>query len=218
MLTYIPINTPHAHLTLNLGEETCASLSWFSKLLSLLCLNEQTRDYYLHSCMTNLDGVWKSRDITLLTKVHIVKAMVFSTTMCGCESWTIKKTEHWRTDAFCSLFILIGGWFLYNIVVFFWHTSTWINHGLIHGAHGCTWCTWVHMCPPPSWAPLPHPPHLIPLSCPRRGRSFQNEGKEMPQDVSWSSAGVQPPQDPGGTLRMNGIGEREREDTWDQPW
>ena len=158
MLTYIPINTPHAHLTLNLGEETCASLSWFSKLLSLLCLNEQTRDYYLHSCMTNLDGVWKSRDITLLTKVHIVKAMVFSMTMCGCESWTIKKTEHWRTDAFCSLFILIGGWFLYNIVVFFWHTSTWINHA-------CT-CVPPILSPPPTSSPS-HPSELS-----QKGKKF----------------------------------------------
>ena len=42
----------------------------------------------------------KSRDITLLTKVHIVKAMIFPVAMCGCESWTIKKAEHWRIDAF----------------------------------------------------------------------------------------------------------------------
>ena len=44
--------------------------------------------------MTNLDNVLKSRDITLPTKVHIVKAVVFSVVMCGCESWTIKKSEH----------------------------------------------------------------------------------------------------------------------------
>ena len=44
--------------------------------------------------MTNLDSVLKSRDITLLTKVHIVKAMVFSLVMYGCESWTIEKAEH----------------------------------------------------------------------------------------------------------------------------
>ena len=50
--------------------------------------------------MTNLDNVLKSRDITLLTKVHIVKAMVFPVVMCGCESWTIKKVECWRIDAF----------------------------------------------------------------------------------------------------------------------
>ena len=50
--------------------------------------------------MTNLDRVLKSRDITLLTKVHIVKAMVFPGVMCRCERWTIKKTEHQRIDAF----------------------------------------------------------------------------------------------------------------------
>ena len=43
--------------------------------------------------MTNLDGILKSRDITLSTKVHLVKAMVFPVVMCGCESWTIKKAE-----------------------------------------------------------------------------------------------------------------------------
>ena len=50
--------------------------------------------------MTNLDSVLKSRDITLPTKVHTVKAMVFPVVTYGCESWTIKKAEHQRTDAF----------------------------------------------------------------------------------------------------------------------
>ena len=50
--------------------------------------------------MTNLDSVLKSRDMTLLTKVHLVKAMVFPVVMYGCESWTIKKAEHRRIDAF----------------------------------------------------------------------------------------------------------------------
>ena len=50
--------------------------------------------------MTNLDSVLKSRDITLQTKVHIVKAMVFPVVMYGCESLTIKKAEHRRTDIF----------------------------------------------------------------------------------------------------------------------
>ena len=50
--------------------------------------------------MTNLDSILKSRDIILPTKVHIVKAMVFPVVMYGCESWTIKKAEHRRTDAF----------------------------------------------------------------------------------------------------------------------
>ena len=50
--------------------------------------------------MTNLDSVLKNRDITLLTKVHIVKSMVFPVVMYGCESWTMKKAEHHRIDAF----------------------------------------------------------------------------------------------------------------------
>ena len=50
--------------------------------------------------MTNLDSILKSRNITLSAKVHLVKAMVFLVVMCGCESWTIKKAEHGRMDAF----------------------------------------------------------------------------------------------------------------------
>ena len=50
--------------------------------------------------MTNLDSIWKSRDITLPTKVHLVKALVFPVVMYGCESWTIKKAEPRRIDAF----------------------------------------------------------------------------------------------------------------------
>ena len=50
--------------------------------------------------MTNLDSILKSRDITLPTKVHLVKAMVFPVVMYGCESWTTKKAEHQRIDAF----------------------------------------------------------------------------------------------------------------------
>ena len=50
--------------------------------------------------ITNVDSILKSRDITLSTKVHLVKAMVFPVVMYGCESWTVKKAEHWRIDAF----------------------------------------------------------------------------------------------------------------------
>ena len=50
--------------------------------------------------MTNLDSIFKSRGITLPTKVHLVKAMVFPVVMYGCESWTVKKAEHRRIDAF----------------------------------------------------------------------------------------------------------------------
>ena len=50
--------------------------------------------------LTNVDSVLKNRDVTLLTKVHITKAMVFPLVMCGCESWTINKAGYWRIDAF----------------------------------------------------------------------------------------------------------------------
>ena len=50
--------------------------------------------------MTNLDSIFKSRDITLPTKVHLVQAMVFPVVMYGCESWTVKKAEYRRIDAF----------------------------------------------------------------------------------------------------------------------
>ena len=52
------------------------------------------------SLMTNLDSILRSRDVTLPTKAHLVKAMVFPVVMYGCESWTVKKAEHQRIDAF----------------------------------------------------------------------------------------------------------------------
>ena len=65
------------------------------------CSHEIKRHLHLGSkVMTNLDSILKSRDITLSTKVHLVKAMVFPVVMYGCESWTIKKAERWRIDAF----------------------------------------------------------------------------------------------------------------------
>ena len=64
------------------------------------CSHEIKRRLLLgKKAMTNLDSVLKSRDITLLTKVHIVKTMVFPVVIYGCESWTIRKAEHQRVDA-----------------------------------------------------------------------------------------------------------------------
>ena len=65
------------------------------------CSHEIKRRILLgRKVMTNLDSILKSRDITLPTKVCLVKAMVFPAVMYGCESWTVKKAEHWRIDAF----------------------------------------------------------------------------------------------------------------------
>ena len=58
----------------------------------------------IRKARTNLDSILKSRDITLLTKVHLVKAVIFPVVRYGCESWTIKKAEHRRTDAFKLVF------------------------------------------------------------------------------------------------------------------
>ena len=65
------------------------------------CSHEIKRRLLLgRKVMTNLDSIFKSRDVTLPTKVHLVKAMVFPVVMYGCESWTVKKAEHRRIDAF----------------------------------------------------------------------------------------------------------------------
>ena len=65
------------------------------------CSHEIKRRLLLgRKVMTNLDSIFKSRDLTLPTKVHLVKAMVFPVVMYGCESWTVKKAKHWRIDAF----------------------------------------------------------------------------------------------------------------------
>ena len=65
------------------------------------CSHEIKRCLLLgRKAMTNQDGILKSRDITLLTKVHLIKAMVFPVVMYGCESWTVKKAECRRIDAF----------------------------------------------------------------------------------------------------------------------
>ena len=65
------------------------------------CCHEIKRRLLLgRKVMTNLDSILKSRVITLPTKVRLAKAMVFPVVMCGCESWTVKKDEHWKIDAF----------------------------------------------------------------------------------------------------------------------
>ena len=75
---------------------------WDSKITADSdCSHEIKRHLLLgRKVMTNLDGIFKSRDITLPTKFRLVKAMVFPVVMYGCESWTMKKVERWRIDAF----------------------------------------------------------------------------------------------------------------------
>ena len=98
------------------------------------CRHEIKRCLLLgRNVMTNLDSILKSRDITLLTKVHLVKAMVFPVVMYGCESWTVKKDEHQKIDAFVLFFIfpfLFISWRLITLQYCsgFCHILTWISH------------------------------------------------------------------------------------------
>ena len=81
----------------------CQTLFWGDSKITADgdCSHEIKRHLLLgRKVMTNLDSIFKSRDITLARKVHLVKAMVFPVVMCGCESWTVKKAEHRRIDAF----------------------------------------------------------------------------------------------------------------------
>ena len=83
----------------------CQTLFWGGRGSNITadgdCSHEIKRCLLLgRKAMTNLDSILKSRDITLPTKVHLVRAMVFPVVMFGCESWTIKKADCWRTDAF----------------------------------------------------------------------------------------------------------------------
>ena len=75
-----------------LGSKISVDGDWSHEVKRFLLLGRKA--------MTNLDSILKSRDITWLTKVHTLKAMVFPVVMCGCESWTIKKAEHQRIGAF----------------------------------------------------------------------------------------------------------------------
>ena len=89
-----------------IGGETVESVADFIFLSFKItadgdCSHEIKRRLLLgRKDMTNLDSILKSRDMTLSTKVHLVKAMVFPVVMYGCESWSVKKAEHQRIDAF----------------------------------------------------------------------------------------------------------------------
>ena len=90
------------HIDGETRETVTDFISFGSKITADVdCSYEIKRHLLLgRKAMTNLDNVLKSRDITLPTKIHVVKAMVFPVVMYGCESWTIKKAEHRRIDAF----------------------------------------------------------------------------------------------------------------------
>ena len=84
------------------GETVTDFVFWAPKSLQMVTAAMKLKDTLLlgRKVMTNLDSIFKSRDITLPTKARLVKAMVFPVVMCGCESWTIKKAEHRGLDVF----------------------------------------------------------------------------------------------------------------------
>ena len=84
------------------GETVADFIFWTPKSLQMVIAAMKLKDTYSleGNLMTNLDSILKTRDITLSTKVHLVKAMVFPVVIYGCESWTIKKSEHQRIDDF----------------------------------------------------------------------------------------------------------------------
>ena len=82
-----------------LGSKITVDGDWSHKIQQHLLLGRKV--------LTNLDSILKSRDITLATKVRLAKALVFPVVMYGCESWSIKKAERWRIDAFLKIKIYL---------------------------------------------------------------------------------------------------------------
>ena len=99
------------------------------------CSHEIKRRLLLgRKAITNLGSILKSRDITLLTKVHLVKAMVSPVVMYGCEIWTIKKHEHWRIDAFEL-------WYWRRLCRVQWHPTPVLLPGKPHGWRSLVGCS-----------------------------------------------------------------------------
>ena len=96
--------------------------------------------------MTNLGSILKSRDITLPTKVHLVEAMVFPVVICGCESWTVKKAEHQRMDAFEL-------WCWRKLVRVPWTARRSNQSVLKEISPGCSWRTDAEAETPILWPP-----------------------------------------------------------------
>ena len=96
-----PVPSLHGKYVQRKWKQWQSLFSWALKTVDGECSHEIKICLLLgRKAMTNLDSILKSRDITLPTKVHIVKDTVFPIVMYGCERWTIKMSEHWRTDAF----------------------------------------------------------------------------------------------------------------------
>ena len=84
-----------------MGKQWQTLFFWAPQSLQMVTAAMKLKDLFLgRKAMTKLDSIFKSRDITLLTRVHLVKAMVFPIVMYWCESWSIKKAEHWIIDTF----------------------------------------------------------------------------------------------------------------------
>ena len=85
-----------------MGKQWQTLFSWAPKSLQMVIAAMKLKDalFLGRKAMTNIDRILKNRDITLPTKVCIAKAMIFPVVMYGCESWTIRKAEHWRFDTF----------------------------------------------------------------------------------------------------------------------
>ena len=145
--------------------ETVADfIFWGSKISADGDCSHEIKRLLARKVMTNLDSILKNKDITLSRKICLVKAMVFPVVMYGCESWSIKKAEHWRIDAFFFFFLLFIYLFIYLFIFISWrlitlqycsgfcHTLTWISHGFTCIPH-----------PDPPSHPTLHP---IPLGLP----------------------------------------------------
>ena len=119
------------------------------------CSHEIKRRLLLgRKVMNNLDSILKSRDVTLSTIVCLVKAMVFPVVMYRCESWTIKKAEHWRIDAF-ELWFWRRLFFFNSFIHFNWMLIT-LQYCNVFLPYIDMDQSWVYMCSP-SWTPLPSP-------------------------------------------------------------
>jgi len=101
--------------------------------------------------MTNLDSILKSRDIALSTNVRLVKAMVFPVVMCGCESWTIKKPDRWRIDAF-----EVWCWRGLFLIFYFLTLQYSIGFAIYHNESATGIHVFPILKPPPSSLPIPY--------------------------------------------------------------